>query len=135
MKHLITFGSIAIIAFFLTSCKKDSADSNATIIGKWNIVTDSTYFKGGCCYENKVYYIGKPGDYFDFRNDGKFYSKEGTTLDTATYQLTSNSTILIFGKILPTLRIADLTAHHSNLKTLDYITFGMSGWRRLSLSR
>ena len=135
MKRIISIGITATIAFFLTSCKKDSSNSNATIFGKWNIVTDSTYFRSGCCYEQKVYYAGKPGDYFDFRNDGKFYSKESTTLDTATYQLTSNSTILIFGKFLPTLRITNLTAHHTNLKTLDYITFGASGWRRLSLSR
>ena len=136
MKHFISFGLIAIVAFFLTSCKKDSADSNATILGKWNIVTDSTYATVGCCYEYKKFYAGKPNDYFDFRNDGKLYIKENTTLDTANYQLTANSKIFISGKILTTFRITDLTAHHTNLKTLDSLPNpGGFSWRRVNLSR
>ncbi len=134
MKHFIAFGLIAIIAFFLTSCKKESADNNATILGKWNVVTDSTY-SGTAFHENKIYYAGKPNDCFDFRNDGKLYSKEGTTLDTATYQLTSDTTILIDSIGFPAGRIKNLTAHHANINFFSGLTpFGF-WWRRVSLSR
>ena len=42
-------------------------------------------------------YIGKPGDYFDFRNDGKLYLKESLEMDTLAYQLLPGNMIRIQG--------------------------------------
>lgn len=137
MKHVISLGLLASIAIFITSCKKYSVsdeNSNATVLGKWNIVTDSAY-TGLAFHENKVYYAGKLDDYFDFRNDGKLYSKEGATLDTATYQLTSDTTILIASFGFPAGRITNLTTHHANINFFSGLTPDGFWWRRVSLSR
>ncbi len=140
MKHFIAFGLIAIVAFFLTSCKKDSTDSNATILGKWNIVTDST-FEGVGTSNHPVNYNGKTSDYFDFRNDGKLYIKEGLKLDTSSYQLASDTTILIptFGTTLngkiETCHITSLTSRHATITAPTLATPGGLFGKKVNLSR
>ncbi|MGI4749538.1 MAG: hypothetical protein ACRYFB_02795 [Janthinobacterium lividum] len=140
MRHITSFGLTAIIAFFLTSCKKDVADINATILGKWNVLNDSI-FEGVGISNHPANYTGKTGDYFDFRNDGKLYIKEGLKLDTSTYQLTSDTTILIpaFGITLNGVteasHITNLTTHYAAVTAPTVATPGGLFGRKVDLSR
>lgn len=69
------------------------------LIGKWNLVNDSTSGTGiGPKFTQYVNnYVGSGGDYFDFRSDGKVYIKENGLLDTMSYSMASDTTV-IFGK-------------------------------------
>ncbi len=93
----------ACILLCLNSCLKDSTlpYQSGSLIGKWNIVSDSTYV--GVGYNNHpVDYAGKPGDYFNFTSNGIIYTKEGDVLDTLSYSLSADTGIVIssFGAIL-----------------------------------
>jgi hypothetical protein len=143
MKPIILFVLAAFIAFFLVSCKKNSVpanDINASISGKWNILSDSTFFGVGL-NNHPVDYAGQTGDYFDIRTDGNIYIKEGAILDTLGYRLTSNTTILIvsFGIILngvaETTHITSLTAHSATIDAPIVITPGGEFGRKVNLSR
>src|SRR5689334_15959764 len=121
MKYFILFGVIAII-FFLGSCKKDisSNEGNISILGKWNIVTDSS-FSGVGLGNHEVNYAGQPGDYFDFSTNGKLYIREKGNLSTFNYTPTSDTTMIIdsFGIMLngvpDTSSITNLTAHNATI--------------------
>jgi len=130
------------IISFLISCKKNfvSADaSNKGILGKWNIVSDSTSSGVGLA-NHAVSYAGQPGDYFDFINDSVIYTREGSVLDTLSYSLTSDTTIIIssFGitlnGILQPCEINDLTEHSLTIAP-DINTPGGVFGRKLSLHR
>src|ERR1700733_11935532 len=84
---------IAVFVFnLLAGCKKDSDKSAAPmLVTKWNLVTD--YTANHLAQMNM--YIGVPGDYFDFRSNGKCYIKEGSQYDTLSYAITSDTTITI----------------------------------------
>jgi hypothetical protein len=86
------------LIFCLYACKKPGCDpgmmGRASIVGNWNIVVDTTSAGVGSANAFAIY-PGKPGDYFDIRANGYIYTKEGATLDTASYQLLSDSTIII----------------------------------------
>jgi len=84
---------IVVLAFpLLTGCKKDTnKNTTPTLVAKWNLVTD--YTANHLAQVNT--YIGVPGDYFDFRSNGKCYIKEGSQYDTLTYAITSDTTISI----------------------------------------
>lgn len=76
----------------LTNCKKDKPVSiSPTLIAKWNLVSD--YTSNHLAQINN--YIGVGGDYFDFRQDGKCYVKEGSVYDTLSYAIKNDSTITI----------------------------------------
>lgn len=143
MKHIISFGLTALITFFLISCEKNSLSANdihATLLKKWNILNDSTIIGVGV-NNHWVNYVGQTGDYFDFRTDGYIYIREGTILDTLSYNLTSDTTILIasFGIILngvPEIsRITNLTAHGVTIKAPLVITPGGEFGRKVNLTR
>jgi len=86
---LIIIGGLAL---FLCGCKKDS--NEPSIIGKWNIVSDSTYV--GVGLSNVPFdYGGQPGDYYDFNFNGVVYINEAKVLDTSAYSLISSSQIVI----------------------------------------
>src|SRR5947208_2904362 len=104
MKHLNLFGLAAFLSCLFISCEKSAeADHQApvTILHKWNLVNDSTYYGLGL-NNHPVNYLGKPGDYFDFRADGYLYIREGSGLDTLSYSISSDTTLVIagFGMIL-----------------------------------
>ena len=64
-----------------------------SIIGKWNIHSDSTY--SGVGFTNHlVIYSGQPGDYFNFNNRGYVYTKENSILDTLRYSMSSDSIMI-----------------------------------------
>jgi len=93
--HAIIIGCLAICLY---ACKKPGCDpammGSAAIVGKWNIVVDSTSTGAGTSNAIATY-NGKAGDYFDIRSDGYVYSKEGATLDTSAYHFLSNNSIVI----------------------------------------
>ncbi len=143
MKHIISLGLTALITFFLISCEKNSLSANdiqATLLKKWNILNDSTFIGVGV-NNRPLNYAGQTGDYFDFRTDGYIYIREGTILDTLSYSLTSDTTILIssFGIIsngVPEIsRITNLTAHGVTIKAALVITPGGVFGRKVNLTR
>ena len=143
MKQIVLLVLIISTAFFLNSCKKNSApinDTYAIILGKWDIINDSTFVGIGIS-NHALNYIGQAGDYFDFRTDSIIYTKEGSVLDTLSYRLTSNNTIIIssFGIIIngmpDTSHITNLTGHSLMITAPDIITPAGIFGRKVSLSR
>ena len=113
---------------------------NATIVGNWDILNDSTFIGVGI-NNHQESYIGQTGDYFDVRTDGFIYIKEGTVLDTLDYSLTSDTTIIIasFGLILNDVpeisHITNLTAHGATISAPTVITPGGEFGRKVILKR
>lgn len=143
MKHIISFELTALITFFLISCKKNSlsaSDIHANMLKKWNILNDSIFIGVGV-NNRPLNYAGQTGDYFDFRTDGYIYIREGPILDTLSYSLTSDTTILIssFGIILngvPEIsRITNLTAHGVTINAPLVVTPGGVFGRKVNLTR
>ncbi len=126
------------LMLFLNACKKQPVQ--ASILGKWIILSDSTYVGVGA-NNHPVNYTGVAGDYFDFRNDGFAYTKEGPVLDTLSYKLVSNTSMIIedFGAILngvpETSSINKLTTHELLIAAPRVITPGGVFGRTVHLSR
>jgi len=117
----------------LCSCKKDSGQP--TIIGKWNIVSDSTYVGAGL--SNVPFdYAGHPGDYYDFNSDGFVYINEAAVLDTSAYRLISSSQIVInsFENGI-TSNIKTFTIHNLIIESPMLPTPGGIFWKKITLSR
>ena len=125
--------------------KNDKNSSNAlgqsSLVAKWNIVTDST-FAGAGITNHPVDYSGQPGDYFDIRTNGYIYTKEGAVLDTLSYTLVSDTTIIIkpFGlavnSVPPTTsHITNLTSNSVTIASPVFATPGGEFGRKVSLSR
>ena len=104
MRKILIIGLMtAFSALLQISCSKSrltSANSAAVISGKWNLISDST-FQGVGASNHPFNYIGQAGDYFDFRGDGNVYTKESSLFDTLSYDLISDTSIIIgsFGLI------------------------------------
>lgn len=81
------------ICCLMAACSKDN--DGATIKGKCNLVSDSIVVDFP--QSKHETYKGVLGDYFDFRNDGKVYVKEGAVFDTLNYALISDHSIKIQG--------------------------------------
>ena len=102
------------VLLYLTACKKTKGSSNGNLLtsitGKWSLETDST-FEGAGYANHEVDYTGEPGDYFDFNTNGTVYTKEGNVLDTLTYKVVSDSTMIIsdFGFSGDTCAVKSLT--------------------------
>jgi len=144
----------------LFACKKDANNTGAgsrntsnqlstqttalvnpsSIIGNWNIVTDST-FAGAGITNHPVDYAGQAGDYFDINANGHIYTKEGTVSDTLSYSIISDTTIVIspFGITLngvpETSHIITFTAHSLVINAPEIATPGGIFGRKVSLSR
>ena len=91
MKQIITLTVLLLGCTLYMACKKDAGPS---IKGKWNIVNDSTRITGTggeLIYHSN--YMGVAGDYYDFRDDGKMYMKEGVALDTMQYEVYGNNQV------------------------------------------
>ena len=143
MKQIVSFGLTTFIICFLVNCKKNSFsgnDMNNGILGKWDILNDSAFVGVGVT-NHQASYIGLAGDYFDVRKDGFIYVKESTDLDTLSYSLTSDSTIIIasFGLILngvPEIsQITNLTANSATINAPVVITPGGEFGRKVILKR
>ncbi|MEX8548126.1 MAG: hypothetical protein V5804_11045 [Mucilaginibacter sp.] len=142
MKIQVSFILTIFITFFSASCKKGSVSPKNTtnILGKWNIINDST-FAGVGANNHPVNYAGQTGDYFDLRTDNRIYIKEGTKLDTLSYSLISDATILIvpFGIRLNGVPeksyITNLTAHSATISAPVGATPGGLFGRKINLNR
>jgi hypothetical protein len=138
MKIKYTLTVLAGLVFCLFACKKDSK-VNSSITGKWVLVRDSTY-EGVGVSNRLVIYAGQPDDYFDFRTDGKVYTKEGAVLDTLNYSIKSSSQITIdaFGlnaNGVPAVSIMTVTAHNATIAAPRFITPGGEFGRQILLKR
>jgi hypothetical protein len=126
----------------LNSCKKDNNVGNIppSVIGKWNIVSDSTYVGVGAG-NHPVNYKGQTGDYFDVRTDSYIYTKEGTVLDTLSYHINSDSTIVIqsFGAtvngVAPISHIANIGLYGVSIASPKLLSPGGVYWHKIVLSR
>jgi hypothetical protein len=147
--------SLSFLAFLLnlTACTKSAKPSLSTEneqlgAGDWNLVTDST-FEGVAQNNHAVDYTGRPGDYFSFTTDGHVYTREGEVLDTLTYKVVSDSTIIIsdFGVIangvpdtstitgLTVNNGLDITGQTIVIESPFFLTPGGEFWRKVTLSR
>jgi hypothetical protein len=151
--------TLSFLAFLLsfTACSKSGRSSLSTEnqllgAGDWNLVTDST-FEGVAQNNHPVDYTGQPGDYFKFTTDGHVYTREGEVLDTLTYQMVSDSTIIISGfaftvnGVSPTDTIKGLGSNSLTANTGNFMdqtiviespwfpTPGGLFWRKVTLSR
>ena len=129
---------IAVFVFnLLAGCKKDSNKSAApTLVTKWNLVTD--YTANHLAQVNM--YTGVPGDYFDFRSNGKCYIKEGSQYDTLLYAITSDTTITIqhFGygnAAYYSGKAGPLTLHAATITSSGPYAPGEIDYRQVKLSR
>ncbi len=152
MKHSTGKLFILSILLYLTACTKTAVTSNdygtANLTGKWNLVNDST-FAGAGSSNHLVDYMGEAGDYFSFNTNGYAYTKEGTVVDTLTYKMVSDTSIIIsdFGLILngvqDTSIVAGLAAnnglgfigHVIVIMSPFFLTPGGEFWRKVTLSR
>ena len=128
---------------FLSSCKKDviyNHDGKVTLVGKWHVISDSSFSNAGI-HNHPVNYKGQADDYFDFRADSNLYIKEGSTLDTLHYSVTSDTTMVIdaFGGIMngveETSFVTNLTAHSLTITAPILITPGGLFGRRVDLNK
>ncbi len=152
MKHPSGKLSFLAVLLYLTACTKADESSNQNkptgLSGKWNLVNDSTF--DGAGYSNHlVDYTGEAGDYFSFSTDGYVYTKESTVLDTLTYTMVSDTSVVIsdFGLILngvpDTSTITGLIANNGLGLTVQtiviespfFLTPGGEFWRKVTLSR
>lgn len=122
----------------LYACKKNGNNiGRPSIIGKWNIVSDSTY-AGINIYNHLVVYNGRPGDYFSFNINGNCYTKEGAVLDTLGFKLLSDTTISVLwvdGGEFETCRITAFTSRSLVIDAPKLFTPGGIIWRKVTLTR
>lgn len=137
MRYFLLFVMLTAI---VVACKKDTGIANATLLGKWNILTDSTY-SGVGVGNHAVNYTGQDGDYFNFTAEGKLYTKEGDILDTLNYHFTSNTTMIIdaFGLTLngvpATCTITNFATHTVTITAPVALTPGGAFGRKVNLIR
>jgi hypothetical protein len=152
MKHTSGKFSFLAVLLYLTACTKTAVPSNeygtANLTGKWNLVNDST-FEGAGSSNHPVDYTGEAGDYFSFSANGYVYTKEGSVLDTLTFRMVSDTSIIIsdFGLIVngipDTSTVTGLTANNGlglKVQTIViespfFLTPGGEFWRKVTLSR
>ena len=67
-----------------------------SITGSWTLVSDSTTTATGASdHLTATGYKGKPGDHFNFTDDGELYIAEDSKSDTATYSVTRDNKIVL----------------------------------------
>jgi hypothetical protein len=97
MKAFIFLICSTLLVLMYSCSKKDgppaviSTSGNVSVAGTWNIIGDTTY-TGVNTGTNPIIYQGQSGDYFKF-SGGLLYIKEGTKLDTLTYNQVSDTEV------------------------------------------
>ncbi len=149
MKHPSIKLSILAVLLYLTGCTKTARSPNYSksddITGKWNLVSDST-FEGIGAGNHPFDCAGSVRDYFNFSSNGYVYTREGASLETLTYRMVLDTTIIIsdFGIIVngvqETSTISGLTANSSSTQTIViespfFPTPGGIFWRKVTLRR
>jgi hypothetical protein len=131
---------IALFVFScLASCKKSGDAGPVTLVAKWSLVNDSTAFGGALASPLiKKNYVGVPGDYFDFRADGKLYIKEGAKYDTLAYNMnmTAGDSVIINNfnyNNYPSV-IKPITAHNASIYS-TFMVFEIYYFRKVNLKK
>lgn len=127
-----TLMGITLLTMFAVACTKSSSStSSAAIVGKWNLVSERV----------KVYLSGlplgdqtqqqKPGQYFDFRDNGSVYIKSFDSAsntfmyDTGAYKYSGDSLTLISTDFNYSMKVQTLTSSALTLYTsIDSISLG-----------
>ncbi|HZY38101.1 MAG TPA: hypothetical protein VFE53_15705 [Mucilaginibacter sp.] len=123
---------VFLVFVILAGCKKGNEGTPPSIVAKWDLVNDSAV------YHNTpegftTNYKGQPGDYFDFRDDGKCYTKECKVYDTLSYHLITDTTAVIqgFGINIDNPNyyslIKPLTYHNATITSPDLLVPGVAG--------
>jgi len=84
----------------------------------------------------KTNYVGAPGDYFDFRANGRLYIKEGSGYDTLAYHTTARDSVVINNfnyNNYPSV-IKPLTAHNATVYS-RFMVFEIYNFRVVNLKR
>jgi|SRR5471030_1798751 len=121
----------------IASCKKSGDTGPVTLVAKWNLVNDSTASGGALPVPlAKTNYVGVPGDYFDFRADGKLYIEEGARYDTLAYNTTSGDSVVInnFNYNNTPAVISPLTAHNATIYS-TFMVFEIYNYGMVNLKR
>jgi hypothetical protein len=124
MKKIIISAFIAFTILTGVGCKKDtvlnssvvaSTDTSVSIIGKWNIITDSTFIYNQFGPTTIYVYTGVSTDYYDLRANDSIYIKEGNRLDTIKYWLPSGGPYIPIASDIFWGNITSLTSHSMTL--------------------
>jgi len=122
----------------LASCKKIGATTPITLVARWDLLNDSSasLVYGGVVKANNNY-IGVPGDYFDFRADGKVYIKEGAKYDTLTYHMVAPDSVSIntFNVNNYPDVIDPFTTHSASIHSSNFPFFWVTDFRMVNLKR
>ena len=127
-----TLIGVTLVTMFAVACTKSgSSTSSAAIVGKWNLVSERV----------KVYLSGlplgdqtqqqKPGQYFDFRDNGSVYIKSYDSAsnkymyDTGSYKYGGDSLTLISTDMNYTMKVQTLNSSTLTLYTaIDSVSLG-----------
>lgn len=113
------------------------------LLGKWSVAKDSTYswFPTTAGAPSIKKYEGGAGDYYNFRNDGKCYTRVAGVLDTLDYLVTADNHVIlqkfgpnINGLYLPSA-ISPLTAHRVTIFTDGHPSAAGPYYRELDLKK
>ena len=134
MKYIL---SIFLAAIFFIACKKDATQNSQNIlIGKWQVINDSSTITGSINgFNDSTNYIGTSNDHYDFTSKGNLFVQEGQDVDTAQYELTSNSDAVyilysylagnyVSGNTAESFSISNLTTNHVTLTVNGVIPEG-----------
>lgn len=93
MKNLIAISSLFLAALTLFSCKKES-QANPTVLGRWNLVSDSTYTQNPGASPIGTFYVGTQTDYYNFQPDGKLSWREKSSgTDSSKYTIDAANSV------------------------------------------
>ncbi len=131
-KVILMWVRLSSLVFFCFSCGGNPVSPSPSVLGKWTVLSDNQYTGVGL-NNHQVTFTGQSGDYFDFRTNGKVYIKEGSSFDTLSYKLLSDTTVSItsFGSFY----IRHLTVHNATLFSPLVITPGGAFGRTVGLNR
>jgi len=127
-----TVMGVVLLAIFAVACTKTSSStSNTSVIGKWNLVSERV----------KIYLSGlplgdqtqpqKPGQYFDFRDNGAVYIKSYDSAsntysyDTGSYRYSGDSLTFVSTDMNYSMKVQTLTSSALTLYTsIDSLSLG-----------
>ena len=125
MKYILY---IFLVAIFFVSCKKNTTlNSQNILVGKWQVINDSSTITGSLNgFNDSSNYIGTSSDYYNFTSKGNLFVQEGQSVDTAQYELSNNSNQVyilysyiagnyISGNAAESFNISNLTTTHVTL--------------------
>ncbi len=94
------------------------------LAGNWTLVNDSTSSTGVGTGDKAwgANYLGQPGDYFKFTAGGKVYIKEGSSIDTANYTITTDNKIQLIYSYYANVPVTNYGSVVANFEPLNLTT-------------